>query len=100
MFWVDKKYLRLVSGRFRNSSWKNEELLNHSCPYCGDSEKNPHKARGYHFKMEETYIYKCHNCSVSKPFGKFLKEQDSTLWKQYAVEKFYKKDPTFTNDFI
>jgi hypothetical protein len=96
MFWVDKKYLRLVSGRFRNSSWKNEELLNHSCPYCGDSEKNPHKARGYHFKMKETYIYKCHNCSVSKPFGKFLKEQDSSLWKQYAVEKFYKKDPTFT----
>ena len=97
MFWVDKKYLRLVSSRFRNSSWKNEELLNHSCPYCGDSEKNKHKARGYHFKMKETYIYKCHNCGVSKPFGKFLKEQDTTLWKQYAVEKFYKKDPTFTN---
>jgi len=97
MFWVDKKYLRLVSSRFRNSSWKNEELLNHSCPYCGDSEKNSHKARGYHFKMKETYIYKCHNCGVSKPFGKFLKEQDSSMWKQYAVEKFYKKDPTFTN---
>ena len=96
MFWVDKKYLRLVSSRFRNSKWKNEELLNHSCPYCGDSEKNPHKARGYHFKMKETFIYKCHNCGESKPFAKFLKEQDNSLWKQYAVEKFYKKDPTFT----
>ena len=96
MFWVDKKFLRLVSSRFRNSSWKNEELLNHSCPYCGDSERNEHKARGYHFKMKETYIYKCHNCGVSKPFGKFLKEQDTKLWKEYAVEKFYKKDPTFT----
>lgn len=96
MFWVDKKYLRLVSSRFRNSKWKNEELLNHSCPYCGDSEKNPHKARGYHFKMKETFIYKCHNCGESKSFGKFLKEQDASLWKQYAVEKFYKKDPTFT----
>jgi len=96
MFWVDKKYLRLISSRFRNAKWKNEELLNHSCPYCGDSEKNTHKARGYHFKMEETYIYKCHNCSVSKPFAKFLKEQDTSLWKEYAVEKFYKKDPTFT----
>ena len=96
MFWVDKKYLRLVSSRFRNSKWKNEELLNHSCPYCGDSEKNPHKARGYHFKMKETFIYKCHNCGESKSFSKFLKEQDPSLWKQYAVEKFYKKDPTFT----
>tara|TARA_B100000902_G_scaffold212392_1_gene201970 strand:+ start:8 stop:1009 length:1002 start_codon:yes stop_codon:yes gene_type:complete len=95
MFWVDKKYLRLVSSRFRNSKWKNEELLNHSCPYCGDSEKNPHKARGYHFKMKETFVYKCHNCGESKSFGKFLKEQDNSLWKQYAVEKFYKKDPTF-----
>ena len=46
--------------------------------------------------MKETFIYKCHNCSISKPFGKFLKEQDTSLWKQYAVEKFYKKDPTFT----
>jgi len=96
MFWVDKKYLRLISSRFRNAKWKNEDLLNHSCPYCGDSEKNQHKARGYHFKMKETFIYKCHNCSVSKPFAKFLKEQDTKLWKEYAVEKFYKKEPTFT----
>jgi len=96
MFWVDKKYLRLVSSRFRNSKWKNEELLNHSCPYCGDSEKNPHKARGYHFKVKETFIYKCHNCGESKSFSKFLKEQDNSLWKQYAVEKFYKKEPTYT----
>ena len=61
MFWVDKKYLRLVSSRFRNAKWKTEDLLNHSCPYCGDSEKNTHKARGYHFKMKETFVYKCHN---------------------------------------
>ena len=96
MLWVDKKYLRLISSRFRNTKWKNEDLLNHSCPYCGDSEKNPHKARGYHFVYKETFVYKCHNCGESKSFAKFLKEQDTTLWKQYAVEKFYKKEPTFT----
>ena len=54
MLWVDKKYLRLISSRFRNSKWKNEDLLNHSCPYCGDSEKNPHKARGYHFVYKDS----------------------------------------------
>ena len=96
MLWVDKKYLRLISSRFRNTKWKNEDLLNHSCPYCGDSEKNPHKARGYHFVYKETFVYKCHNCGESKSFANFLKEQDTTLWKQYAVEKFYKKEPTFT----
>ena len=94
MLWVDKKYLRLISSRFRNSKWKTEDLLNHACPYCGDSEKNPHKARGYHFVYKETFFYKCHNCGESKSFAKFLKEQDSTLWKQYSVEKFYKKAPT------
>jgi len=96
MLWVDKKYLRLISSRFRNSKWKNEDLLNHSCPYCGDSEKNPHKARGYHFVYKDTFMYKCHNCGESKGFGKFLKEQDNALWKQYAVEKFYKKEPNYT----
>ena len=96
MLWVDKKYLRLISSRFRNSKWKNEDLLNHACPYCGDSEKNSHKARGYHFVYKETFFYKCHNCGESKSFAKFLKDQDTTLWKQYAVEKFYKKSPTIT----
>ena len=74
MLWVDKKYLRLIASRFRNSKWKNEDLLNHACPYCGDSEKNPHKARGYHFVYKETFIFKCHNCGESKPFAKFLRE--------------------------
>ena len=97
MLWVDKKYLRLISSRFRNSKWKNEDLLNHACPYCGDSEKNPHKARGYHFIYKDTFIYKCHNCGESKSFATFLKEQDNTLWKQYCVEKFYKKKPHFAS---
>ena len=93
MLWVDKKYLRLISSRFRNSRWKNEDLLNHACPYCGDSEKNTHKARGYHFVYKDTFFYKCHNCGESKGFASFLKDQDNTLWKQYCVEKFYKKEP-------
>ena len=97
MLWVDKKYLRLISSRFRNSKWKNEDLLNHACPYCGDSEKNPHKARGYHFVYKDTFMYKCHNCGESKSFANFLKEQDNTLWKQYCVEKFYKKKPQFAS---
>ena len=97
MYWVDKKYLRLISSRFRNVKWKNEDLLNHSCPYCGDSEKDVHKARGYHFKLKETFVFKCHNCSVSKAFSKFLKDHDTKMYNEYCMEKFYKKDPTFTS---
>ena len=97
MYWVDKKYLRLISSRFRNVKWKNEDLLNHSCPYCGDSEKDVHKARGYHFKLKETFVFKCHNCSVSKAFSKFLKDHDTKMYNEYCVEKFYKKDPSFTS---
>lgn len=91
MLWVDKKYLRLISSRFRNAKWKDDNLLNHSCPYCGDSKKNQHKARGYHFVYKDSFVYKCHNCGESKGFVNFLKEQDSQLYKQYCMEKFDKK---------
>ena len=63
--WIDKKYLKLVSSRFRNYKWKDDKLLNHSCPYCGDSSQNELKARGYHFVYKDTYVYKCHNCGHS-----------------------------------
>jgi len=84
--WLEKKYLRLVTPRFSNAKWKTEDLLNHSCPYCGDSEKHEHKARGYHFLYKGSYVYKCHNCGMSTSFKAFLKEQDSILYKEFIKE--------------
>ena len=92
--WIDKKYLKLVSPRLRNVKWKDDKLLNHSCPYCGDSSKNELKARGYHFVHKDTYVYKCHNCGHSTNVGIFLKDQDDMLYKQWVMEKFGKKKDT------
>ena len=90
--WIDKKYLKLISSRFKNSKWKSDKLLNHSCPYCGDSSKDKLKARGYHFVYKDSYVFKCHNCGHSTGVGKFLKDQDSMLYKQWVMEKFGRKE--------
>ena len=83
---IDTKYLRLVSSRLRNFKQKNTYLFNFSCPYCGDSQKNKSKARGYVFSKGNDLIFKCHNCGVGANVGNFLKlliphYTENTLWK-------------------
>ena len=79
MLWVDKKYLRLISSRFRNSKWKDDNLLNHSCPYCGDSKKNKTKARGFFYRVKNDMFFKCHNCGTGQSFANFIKFIDPKL---------------------
>jgi hypothetical protein len=47
---TDSKYVRLISSRLRNFKQKKDYLWNFSCPFCGDSQKNKTKARGYAFQ--------------------------------------------------
>jgi transcription elongation factor Elf1 len=85
---IDTKYLRLVSSRLRNFKQKNTSLFNFSCPYCGDSQKNKTKARGYVFSKGNDLIYKCHNCGVGANVGNFLKHVDISLHREYVLEKY------------
>jgi len=85
---IDTKYIRLVSSRLRNFKQKNSYLFNFSCPYCGDSQKNKSKARGYIFPKGNDLIYKCHNCGVGANVGNFLKHIDSSLYREYTLEKY------------
>jgi hypothetical protein len=85
---IDTKYIRLVSSRLRNFKQKDTYLFNFSCPYCGDSQKNKSKARGYTFQKGNDLIYKCHNCSIGSNIGNFLKQVDATLHKEYTLEKY------------
>ena len=66
--------------------WKNDNTLNHRCPYCGDSQKNPHKARGFHFTVEQNFVYKCHNCGKSTSSVNFLKDHFPIVHKEYIKE--------------
>lgn len=68
------------------ATWKNENTLNHRCPYCGDSQKNQYKARGFHFAVEQSFIYKCHNCGKSTSSVNFIKENFPTVHKDYIKE--------------
>ena len=76
----------MVVSHLDVAKWKGDTTLNHRCPYCGDSQKNQHKARGYHFVIEQSYVYKCHNCGKSTSTINFLKEHFPVIHKEYMKE--------------
>ena len=87
-FYVDKKYINLVSARLDRFSWKKEDLANCRCPICGDSTKNKAKARGFFYKKSNNFFYRCHNCNFGCNLYNFLEQLDPTLMKQYSLERF------------
>lgn len=93
--YIDKKYLLLISSHLRNFRQKNDELWNFSCPFCGDSQKNALKARGYVYRNENALSFKCWNCGFATPFTQMLRHVDNAgiTWKEYCREQFYPKTP-------
>ena len=85
---IDSKYIGLVSSRLQKFKRVKADLYNFRCPICGDSQKHKNKARGYFYQVKTNTNYKCHNCGASLSFNNFLKQIDSTLHKQYTMEKF------------
>tara|TARA_B100000073_G_scaffold195512_1_gene161956 strand:- start:1119 stop:2111 length:993 start_codon:yes stop_codon:yes gene_type:complete len=88
MSFVDSKYIGLVSSRLVKFAKKKEGLYNFRCPYCGDSQKQKNKARGYIYKLKNDHNFKCHNCGVSRTFTNFLKDMDTVLYDQYIMERY------------
>jgi len=85
---VDSKYISLVSSRLQKFKKVKSDLYNFRCPICGDSQKNKNKARGYMYVVKNNTNFKCHNCGASLSLNNFLKKIDTTLYKQYTIEKF------------
>ena len=67
---------------------KKPRVWNFRCPYCGDSQRNKNKARGFIFEHKGSLLYKCHNCGISLPFPKLLQDKDPELYKEYTMENF------------
>jgi len=88
MSFVDSKYIGLVSSRLQKFKQVKNNLYNFRCPYCGDSQKNKNKARGYIYLLKNDHNYKCHNCGISKSFTNFLKDLDQSLYDQYVMERY------------
>jgi len=86
MLWLERKFLSMVISYLDMAKWKNDNTLNHRCPYCGDSSKNQYKSRGYHFVVEQSFVYKCHNCGKSTSSVNFLKDNFPVIHKEYLKE--------------
>jgi len=88
MNFIDSKYISLVSPQLGNFTQKKKSLYNFRCPYCGDSQKRKNKSRGYLFEYKDSFVFKCHNCGVTKSFAKFLQDHSVGLYDQYLLERY------------
>lgn len=95
--WLDKKYLNLISARLQRFRWTAPDVANHRCPFCGDSQKNKLKARGYHFIKKGGMFYDCKNCPASMSTANFIKAMDPELHKEYVMERFMNGENGFSN---
>lgn len=88
--WIDVKYLKQIS--YRLDRWVEKKISPHQsickCPICGDSIKKANKKRGYFYEKGASILFRCFNCDASMSFGKFLKEFDPFVYKQYAMESY------------
>jgi hypothetical protein len=88
MLWLDTKFVSLLSFRLRNFKRKGNDQWNFSCPFCGDSKTNKHKARGYIFERKGKLRFFCHNCNVPGiDVPKLVKHLDPMMYDEYLKEK-------------
>ena len=93
MSFVDTKFIGLVSVRLQKFSKKKEGLYAFRCPYCGDSQKNKNKTRGYIYRSKNDHNFKCHNCGQGQNLANFIKFIDPKLYEQYLLERYKKSAP-------
>ena len=94
--WIDLKYVNLISSKLDKYKVKksNPYLSNFRCPFCGDSQKNEYKARGYCYEKKGEVFFSCHNCSHSCYLSQLLKRLDFLLYEEYTKEIFITKNGT------
>lgn len=88
---TDHKYAQMISHKLLLFKRKSERVYNFRCPFCGDSQKNKLKTRGYLFEKSGGLIYKCHNCDVGTNLGKLIELVDPGLAKAYRLESYKEK---------
>jgi len=86
--YIDRKFLLQVSPKLLRFTQKKTDLYNFRCPFCGDSQKNKLKARGFIYRKKNDYFYSCHNCHVGHTFYNFLKFIDANLVREYSLERY------------
>ena len=96
MLHVDLKYIMLLSPRLDRFKKVRDNLFNFRCPYCGDSQKQANKARGYFYRKKIDMLYRCHNCDYGTNLAKVIQLLDADIYREYCVEKFFDKEKSIT----
>ena len=97
MLWIDHKYVGLASNRLPKFKRKSDKLYSFRCVFCGDSQKDKNKTRGYLYVHKDRISYKCHNCNLSTSLYKLLNHLDSSLGNAYKLEQFSNNHSTFAH---
>jgi hypothetical protein len=85
---IDIKYANLILPQLQNGRQKSEFIWNSRCCLCGDSKKNPKKARLFIYKRFNGLFVKCHNCQFSSSLGTFLEKINPDLYKSYVIDRY------------
>lgn len=86
---TDLDYIGRVSVYLDRFRWVNpSRTANFRCPVCGDSTKNPRKARGYLFVHKDIFVYKCHACGISCSFKKLIELKFPQFADEYRLDTF------------
>lgn len=99
---IELKYIRNIKYLLRNFSEKSTNLINCSCPICGDSKKNKLKARFYFIcdTKENSYYCVCHNCNYANSFKYFLKDNFPDEYRRFLLETLPKKQENKSDNEI
>jgi len=86
--WIDRKYILLLSPKLEQFKQKNSNLFTFRCCYCGDSQKQTFKTRGYVYEKADHYFFRCHNCNTGTTLQNLLYFVNPHLAKEYTLENF------------
>lgn len=98
MIYLDLKYLHFVQHKLEGFTRKKDNVFNLRCPFCGDSQTNKNKKRGYIYAWKNSLRYTCHNCGITYSFFDFLKNLDQFVHDEYRIELFKEKYGTSFGD--
>lgn len=93
MYWLETKYIGVLSTQLRNFKRKSGTLWNFSCPICNDSAKDKRKARAYIYVKEGKLLFHCHNGCGTLTVPKFIKAVDEFVYNDFVMEKVMESGP-------
>ena len=86
--WIDRKYILFLSPKLEHFKQKNSNLFTFRCCFCGDSQKQTFKTRGFVYEKDNQYFFRCHNCDKGTTLRKLIQFVDPSLEKEYVLENF------------